>query len=106
MPDDGVQQAKDYAEVLGLRFAYATNGEGIVEHDFLTGKDNDLETFPTPGQEQKVSADPPDETRGSSYALKRGHKRSALPRSSASCTSSGSARPGICSTVVSYGSTG
>src|SRR5512143_1481447 len=47
-PGDGLQQAKDYAEILGLKFAYATNGEGIVEHDFLTGKDNDLEAFPKP----------------------------------------------------------
>ena len=46
-PGDGLQQAKDYAQILGLKFAYATNGEGIVEHDFLTGKDNDLATFPT-----------------------------------------------------------
>jgi hypothetical protein len=34
-PSDGLQQAKDYAEVLGLKFAYATNGHGIVEFDFL-----------------------------------------------------------------------
>jgi type I restriction enzyme R subunit len=44
---DGLQQAKDYAQILGLKFAYATNGHGIVEHDFLTGRDNDLETFPS-----------------------------------------------------------
>src|ERR1700761_509886 len=47
-PSDGLQQAKDYAAVLGLKFAYATNGHGIVEHDFLTGRDNDLEAFPCP----------------------------------------------------------
>jgi type I restriction enzyme, R subunit len=47
-PGDGLQQAKDYAQILGLKFAYSTNGEGIVEHDFFTGKDSDLETFPTP----------------------------------------------------------
>ena len=29
-PGTGLQQAKDYAEILGLKFAYATNGEGIV----------------------------------------------------------------------------
>jgi type I restriction enzyme R subunit len=46
-PGDGLQQAKDYAQILGLKFAYATNGHGIVEHDFLTGRDNDLERFPT-----------------------------------------------------------
>jgi type I restriction enzyme R subunit len=36
------------AQILGLKFAYATNGNGIVEHDFLTGRDNDLDTFPSP----------------------------------------------------------
>jgi type I restriction enzyme, R subunit len=48
---DGLQQAKDYAEILGLKFAYATNGESIIEFDFLTGKErNELKTFPTPGE--------------------------------------------------------
>src|SRR5437588_11203150 len=37
-PGDGLQQAKEYALILGLKFAYATNGHGIVEHDFLTGR--------------------------------------------------------------------
>ena len=46
-PGDGLQQAKDYAQILGLKFAYATNGHGIVEHDFLTGRDNDVDSFPT-----------------------------------------------------------
>ena len=45
---DGIQQAKDYADILGLKFAYSTNGHGIVEHDFQTGRDNDLEVFPSP----------------------------------------------------------
>src|SRR6266478_1311876 len=49
-PGDGLQQAKDYAQILGLKFAYATNGQGIVEHNFLTGKDNDLDAFPTPDE--------------------------------------------------------
>src|SRR5262249_1356979 len=40
---DGLQQAMDYAEVLGLQFAYATNGKGIVEHDYLTGREQALE---------------------------------------------------------------
>src|SRR5437899_3309735 len=47
-PGDGLQQAKEYAQILGLKFAYATNGHGIVEHDFLTGQDNDLDGFPSP----------------------------------------------------------
>jgi type I restriction enzyme R subunit len=28
LPGDGLQQAKDYAEILGLKFAYSTNGHG------------------------------------------------------------------------------
>ncbi len=47
---DGLQQAKDYAQILGLKFAYSTNGQGIIEHDFLTGRDNDLEVFPSPDE--------------------------------------------------------
>ncbi|MCA9679824.1 MAG: DEAD/DEAH box helicase family protein, partial [Myxococcales bacterium] len=47
-PSDGLQQAKDYATVLGLKFAYATNGHGIVEFDFLTGLERELTEFPTP----------------------------------------------------------
>ncbi len=27
---DGLQQAKDYAEILGLNFAYATNGNLVL----------------------------------------------------------------------------
>ncbi len=49
-PGDGLQQAKEYAQILGLKFAYATNGHGIVEHDFTTGRDNDLQNFPSPDE--------------------------------------------------------
>ena len=31
---EGLQQAKDYAEILDLKFAYATNGHVIIEFDF------------------------------------------------------------------------
>jgi len=47
-PGQGLQQAKDYAEILGLKFAYATNGHGIVEFDFITGQEREVETFPAP----------------------------------------------------------
>ena len=47
-PEDGIQQAKEYAEILGLRFAYATNGKGIVEFDFTTGKERSVDDFPKP----------------------------------------------------------
>jgi type I restriction enzyme R subunit len=45
---DGLQQAKDYAETLGLKFAYSTNGRGIIEHDFLTGLESRIDSFPSP----------------------------------------------------------
>jgi len=47
-PGDGLQQAKEYAEILGLKFAYATNGKGIVEFDYTTGLETELDHFPTP----------------------------------------------------------
>lgn len=47
---DGLQQAKDYADILGLRFAYSTNGKKIIEFDFTTGVEQELETFPSPDQ--------------------------------------------------------
>ncbi len=46
--DNGVQQAKDYAEMLGVKFAYATNGADIIEVDFITGAERLIPRFPTP----------------------------------------------------------
>lgn len=48
LPSDGIQQAKTYAEMLGLKFAYATNGETIVEFDFITGKETQFHEMPSP----------------------------------------------------------
>jgi type I restriction enzyme R subunit len=47
-PGEGLQQAKEYAEILGLKFAYATNGHGIVEFDYTTGLETEISEFPTP----------------------------------------------------------
>ena len=47
---DGLQQAMEYAEILGLRFAYSTNGHGVVEHDYTTGRQQVLEGFPSPAE--------------------------------------------------------
>ena len=44
----GLQQAKAYAEKLGLKFAYSTNGLRIVEFNFITGRERELDSFPTP----------------------------------------------------------
>ncbi len=45
---EGMQQAKEYAEILGLKFAYATNGECIFEFDYCTGVEREIEEFPSP----------------------------------------------------------
>ena len=50
LPGDGLQQAKEYAEILGLKFAYSTNGHGIIEFDYLTGQERELDSFPTPAE--------------------------------------------------------
>ena len=47
---EGLQQAKQYAEMLGLKFAYATNGEEIIEFDYFSGKESLSAGFPTPAQ--------------------------------------------------------
>jgi type I restriction enzyme R subunit len=47
---DGLQQAKDYATILGLKFAYATNGTDILEYDFFTAQEKEVERFPTPDE--------------------------------------------------------
>ena len=46
----GMQQAKDYAEILGLKFAYATNGKDILEFDFLTGLEQKIADYPAPAK--------------------------------------------------------
>ncbi|MGH7887838.1 MAG: EcoAI/FtnUII family type I restriction enzme subunit R, partial [Candidatus Binatia bacterium] len=50
LPGDGLQQAKDYAEILGVKFAYSTNGHGIVEFDFTTGQERRVDFFPKPAE--------------------------------------------------------
>ena len=48
LPSDGIQQAKTYAQMLGLSFAYSTNGKLIVEFDFITGEDSKFYKMPQP----------------------------------------------------------
>ncbi|MDR2573637.1 MAG: DEAD/DEAH box helicase family protein, partial [Desulfovibrio sp.] len=47
---DGLQQAKEYAEILGLKFAYASNGKEIIEFDYLTGLERRIPAFPSPDE--------------------------------------------------------
>ena len=46
----GLQQAKDYAEILQLKFAYTTNGTDIIEFDYSTGLERLIPNFPTPAE--------------------------------------------------------
>ncbi len=45
----GLQQAKEYASMMDVPFAYSSNGMGFAEYDFLTGKERQftMEEFPT-----------------------------------------------------------
>lgn len=45
----GMQQAKTYAEMMDLPFAYSSNGDGFQEYDFLTGRERmfGMDEFPT-----------------------------------------------------------
>ncbi|CAN5357829.1 DEAD/DEAH box helicase family protein [soil metagenome] len=47
---NGLQQAKDYAAILGLKFAFATNGTDILEYDAFTGLESEIERYPTPAE--------------------------------------------------------
>lgn len=49
MPDQGLQQAMEYAHDLDIPFAYSTNGEKFVEHDMRSAAERSLEMneFPT-----------------------------------------------------------
>ncbi|MFO7585259.1 MAG: type I restriction endonuclease [Anaerolineales bacterium] len=47
---DGLAQAMRYAEMLGVKFAYASNGRKIIEHDYITGLERDLVVFPSPDE--------------------------------------------------------
>lgn len=50
IPAEGLQQGKRYAQMLDLPLAYGTNGTGIVEHDFDTGREEEREAFPSPDE--------------------------------------------------------
>lgn len=47
---DGVQQARLYAEMMDLKFAYATNGMEIIEIDYFTGTETPVSSYPSPDE--------------------------------------------------------
>ncbi len=54
-PIYGLQQAMDYAEKLDIPFAYSSNGDSFVEHDFLTGKERDIALNSFPRKEELIA---------------------------------------------------
>lgn len=47
---EGVAQAKEYAELLKVRFTYATNGKDIYQIDMETGEEKAVDKYPTPDE--------------------------------------------------------
>lgn len=47
---DGMQQAKQYAVMLDVKFSYSSNGKAFQEYDFMTGQERTLalSEFPSP----------------------------------------------------------
>ena len=75
---EGVQQAKDYAGKLTLRFAYASNGQGIYAIDMESGQEGEVGQYPSPEELWQRTfaqqdnwrdrfADVPFDTRGGSW---------------------------------------
>lgn len=51
----GLQQAMEYAKMLDLPFAYSSNGDGFMEHDFLTGKEREFSMSEFPSEEELIA---------------------------------------------------
>jgi len=47
---EGVGQAKNYTGKLALRYAYATNGQGIYQIDMQTGEEGEVARYPAPDE--------------------------------------------------------
>ena len=62
---EGVNQAKDYARMLDIRFTYSSNGQGFYEIDMLSGEERHLriDQFPTPEELWERTFDTEDEFR-------------------------------------------
>jgi type I restriction enzyme R subunit len=45
---EGLAQAKNYAEKIGVRYAYSTNGQSVYGVDMETGKEGTVTSYPSP----------------------------------------------------------
>lgn len=48
----GMQQAIEYAKILDIPFAYSSNGNGFLEHDFFTGQERELKLDEFPSESE------------------------------------------------------
>ena len=51
----GMQQAKTYAQMMDLKFAYSSNGDAFQEYDFLTGKERTIQMDEFPSADELIS---------------------------------------------------
>lgn len=57
---EGVGQAKDYAAKLAIRFAYASNGQGVYAVDMHTGQEGQRAAWPSPDELWQAAFTEPD----------------------------------------------
>lgn len=55
---EGLAQAKKYADKLRLRNTFCTNGRGIYQVDMLTGREGEVDRWPTPDELWRTTALP------------------------------------------------
>ena len=61
----GLQQAMSYARMLDLPFAYSSNGDGFMEHDFLTGTERELTLDEFPSEAELIARYKAERNKGS-----------------------------------------
>ena len=64
---DGVAQAKQYADMLAIRFTYSTNGDKIYSIDMQSCEECDVTEYPTPDELWKMTFGDVDEWRDKFY---------------------------------------
>jgi len=60
---EGVGQAKKYAGKMNIRHTYSTNGQGIYGIDMQTGKEGEIQKFPSPDEMWAMTFAKPNEWR-------------------------------------------
>ena len=55
LPSFGLQQAKEYARMMDIKFAYSSNGDSFAEFDFLTAKERSLALDEFPSEEELMA---------------------------------------------------